>query len=104
MRFGGKSIAPGIGKSKQHKNLSKVLAGFHKNPIGQGKMHGSGTFDDNSLSQGYRRMADETPEQKSALYPQENKERKGYAGLAKEVVREEAKKKKSALDEIAKDL
>ena len=90
-------------KSKQHRNLSKVLSGFHKNPIGQGKMHGSGTFDDDSLSQGYRRMADETPEQKSALYPQENKERKGYAGLAADTIQESAKRKKAAFDDAAKD-
>jgi hypothetical protein len=94
-------------KRGQHKNLSKVLSGFHKNPKGQGKMHGSGLFDDDSLSRGYMKSAQEqsdVAQPKVVLYQQENKERKGYAGLAKDVVKEQAEKKKRMLDEVAKDL
>lgn len=41
---------------------------------------------------------------RAGLYQQENKEKKGYTGLAADVVKEEKARKKRALDEAAEGL
>ena len=97
MRFGrpkGKSMTSGPGR-----NLSKVLSGFHKNPRGQGKMHGSGMFDDDSLTRGYMKSAEEKP-QPQPERPDPKLVGTGIARNAAEAIKKNREEKERQLKEL----